>query len=193
MSIRPVETRDYHALQDIELAVAEQFRSIGIPAIADIGPFTDEEMTGFVNRGLAWVATDDYDEPVGFLVAEIVDDCLYSAEVNVHPRAARQGLGRQLIDHAATDEYPALVLTTFRDVPWNAPYYQRLGFVILADDEVTPGLRAIREYQATIGLDRWPRVCMRRNLTPRYASNHQESELTMGAGENNSTKVQIRH
>jgi hypothetical protein len=36
--------------------------------------------------------------------------------------------------------------------------------VILADDEVTPGLRAIREFQATIGLDHWPRVCMRRNL-----------------------------
>jgi hypothetical protein len=56
-----------------------------------------------------------------------------------------------------------LVLTTFRDVPWNARYYQRLGFVILTDDEVTPGLQAIREHQAAIGLDRWPRVCMRRN------------------------------
>lgn len=161
MSIRPVEARDFPALMDIEHAAAEQFRSIGIPAIADLGPFNDEELAGFVNAGLAWVASDDSDVPVGFLVAEVVDGCLYIAEVNVHPRAARQGLGRQLIDHAASGEYAALVLTTFRDVPWNAPYYRRLGFVVLADDEVTPGLRAIREYQATIGLDRWPRVCMR--------------------------------
>jgi ribosomal protein S18 acetylase RimI-like enzyme len=164
MPIRPVETRDFPALQDIDHAAAEQFRSVGIPAIADLGPYSDEEMTNFVRAGLAWVAPDENDVPVGYLVAKIVDGCLYIAEVNVHPRGARQGLGRQLIDHAATGEYPALILTTFRDVPWNAPYYQRLGFVILAGDEVTPGLRAIREYQATIGLDRWPRVCMRRNL-----------------------------
>jgi GNAT superfamily N-acetyltransferase len=124
-------------------------------------------MTDFVRAGLAWVAADDSDVPMGFLVADIVDGCLYIAEVGVHPRSARQGLGRQLIEHTATGEYPALILTTFRDVPWNAPYYQRLGFVNLADDEVTPGLRAIREYQATIGLDRWPRVCMRRNLVTR--------------------------
>jgi ribosomal protein S18 acetylase RimI-like enzyme len=131
-------------------------------AIADFAPFTDEEITGFLGTGLAWVASDD-DIPVGYLLAEIVDGCLYISQVSVHPRVARQGLGQQLIDHVAAEEYPALVLTTFRDVPWNAPYYQRLGFVILADDEITPGLRTIREYQATIGLDRWPRVCMRRN------------------------------
>lgn len=165
MSIRPIETRDYPALLDIEDATADQLRSIGIPAIAELGPYSREEVTDYISEGLAWAATDDNDVPVGFLMAEIVDDCLYVAEVNVHPRRAREGLGRQLIDHAATGGYPAQILTTFRDVPWNAPYFQRLGFVILADDEVTPGLRAIREYQATIGLDRWPRVCMRRGLT----------------------------
>ena len=36
MRIRPVETRDFPALQDIEHATAEQFRSIGIAAIADL-------------------------------------------------------------------------------------------------------------------------------------------------------------
>jgi hypothetical protein len=40
----------------------------------------------------------------------------------------------------------------------------RLGFRILADDEITPGLRAIRQREAEIGLDRWPRVCMRRDI-----------------------------
>jgi hypothetical protein len=55
-------------------------------------------------------------------------------------------------------------LTTFTDVPWNAPYYQRLGFRRLSDDKLTPGLRAIRAREAAIGLDRWPRCCMRRDL-----------------------------
>ncbi len=30
--------------------------------------------------------------------------------------------------------------------------------------EITPGLRAIRQREAEIGLDRWPRVCMRRDI-----------------------------
>lgn len=164
MRIRPVEERDFPAMQDIELATAEQFRSVGIDAIADLGPFDDEELAGFVRAGRAWVAVGDDDQPLGFLLAGIVDDCLYISQVDVHPRYARRGIGRQLIEHAATGGHSALILTTFRDVPWNAPYYQRLGFEILADDELPPGLRAIREHQARIGLDRWPRVCMRRDL-----------------------------
>lgn len=65
---------------------------------------------------------------------------------------------------AEYDPWPTLTLTTFEHVPWNAPYYARLGFRILDDAEVTPGLRAIRQREAEIGLDRWPRVCMRRDI-----------------------------
>ena len=44
------------------------------------------------------------------------------------------------------------------------PYYRRCGFRVLDEREWTPGLRAIREREAAHGLDRWPRVCMRRDL-----------------------------
>jgi len=64
---------------------------------------------------------------------------------------------------AAADGLPALTLTTFAQVPWNAPYYARCGFRILGDAEVTAGLRAIRRREAEMGVDRWPRVCMRRD------------------------------
>jgi hypothetical protein len=49
-------------------------------------------------------------------------------------------------------------------VPWNAPYYRRCGFRVLTDGELTLGLQAIRQQEAALGLDRWPRVCMRRDL-----------------------------
>lgn len=62
----------------------------------------------------------------------------------------------------------ALTLTTFRDVPWNAPYYaRRCGFHIVDDATCGSGLQAIREHETAHGLDRWPRVCMRRYLTRR--------------------------
>jgi hypothetical protein len=69
-------------------------------------------------------------------------------------------------DRARAGGLPALTLTTFADVPWNGPYYERCGFRVLAGDEITPGLRAIREHENALGLDRWPRVCMRRDITP---------------------------
>ncbi|MGC3003056.1 GNAT family N-acetyltransferase, partial [Streptomyces sp. G35A] len=53
------------------------------------------------------------------------------------------------------------VLTTFAEVPWNAPYYARLGFRPLTGPDLTPGLRRIRAEELGHGLDRWPRVCMR--------------------------------
>ena len=63
---------------------------------------------------------------------------------------------------AAQRGLPATTLTTFADVPWNAPYYQRLGFRVLAESELTDGLRRIREHEAARGLAAWPRVTMRR-------------------------------
>jgi hypothetical protein len=49
-------------------------------------------------------------------------------------------------------------------VAWNAPYYERLGFRRLHVAEETDGLRAMRAAERAHGLDRWPRVCMRRDL-----------------------------
>ncbi|MFD4629090.1 GNAT family N-acetyltransferase [Streptomyces sp. NPDC058284] len=90
-------------------------------------------------------------------------------QVSVYPRAARRGVGRALIEHAAVQARArgatALTLTTFADVPWNAPYYARIGFTPLADADLSPALRTVRAHEAELGLDRWPRLCMRRDLT----------------------------
>ena len=56
----------------------------------------------------------------------------------------------------------ALTLTTYADVPWNAPYYARLGFGIVADVDLSEGLCRIREREEASGLAAWPRVVMRR-------------------------------
>src|SRR5262249_34656732 len=56
----------------------------------------------------------------------------------------------------------ALTLTTFRDVPWNAPWYEARGFRVLDDDELTPGLRQRRAAEDALGLEAALRVVMRR-------------------------------
>ncbi|AEV85778.1 GCN5 family N-acetyltransferase [Actinoplanes sp. SE50] len=168
MIIRPMRPDDLLAVQDIERSAGEQFRDIGMPEIADDDPFTIDELTRYLRTGLAWVAADPDDRPVAYLIADPVDGCLHIEQVSVDRRHARQGLGRRLIDHlaahAAAARIPALTLTTFTEVPWNAPYYRRCGFRQLGSAEITPGLRAVRAHEAALGLDRWPRACMRRTV-----------------------------
>jgi hypothetical protein len=73
-----------------------------------------------------------------------------------------------LIERAATwasaRGLRSLTLTTYVDVPWNGPYYERLGFRYLTAGEETAGLRAVRERERALGLEVWPRTSMRRTL-----------------------------
>lgn len=164
--IRIAHSGDIERLRAIEIAAGRAFRDLGMAAIADDPPPSDAEFTDMVASGLTWVALVE-NEVVAYLSAEVVDGTLHIAQVSVHPDAARRAVGRALIDHAgevcAARGLAGLTLTTFRDVPWNAPYYSRLGFRVVPESDVTPELRAIRRTEMERGLDQWPRVCMRRS------------------------------
>lgn len=165
--IRSARPEDLPLLQDIERAAGEPFRAIGMAAVADDDPPALETLEGYRRAGRARVV-DEGGRPVAYLIWDDVDGAVHVEQVSVHPDAARRGLGRALIDELAADAAArgvrALTLTTFTDVPWNAPYYARLGFRELQEAELTHGLRAIRRAEADHGLDRWPRVCMRRDV-----------------------------
>jgi GNAT superfamily N-acetyltransferase len=168
MRIRAVRLDELPVLQDIERAAGQCFRDIGMPEIADDEPPPLAELARYHHARLAWVAANDADTPVAYLIADRVDGNLHVEQVSVHPDSARRGIGRLLLDHLAdharSEGAPALTLTTFTEVPWNAPYYARCGFHLLDDSGLTPGLRQIRRREAAHGLDRWPRACMRRTL-----------------------------
>ncbi|MFI1279525.1 GNAT family N-acetyltransferase [Streptomyces sp. NPDC020858] len=168
MAIRAVRPDELTALQDVERAAGRCFRDIGMPEIADDEPLTTGELARYQRARLAWVAVDGADAPVAYLIADRVDGSLHVEQVSVHPDHARRGVGRSLLEHlaglAVRKGVPALTLTTFTEVPWNAPYYARCGFRLLDDAGLTPGLREIRAQEAAHGLDRWPRACMRRDL-----------------------------
>jgi GNAT superfamily N-acetyltransferase len=167
MIIRAARAAEVPRLRDIDWDAGQIFRDIGMPEAAEFEPRTLAELAESQQAGGLWVAADEDDAPASFLMTVPVDGCLHVEQLSTAPAAARRGLGRALLDHAAdrarADGVPALTLTTFADVPWNGPYYARCGFRVLGDDEITPGLRAIRAHEAALGLDRWPRVCMRRD------------------------------
>ncbi|AUI61403.1 GNAT family N-acetyltransferase [Amycolatopsis sp. BJA-103] len=163
--IRPAVPEDLPRLQDIERAAGEPFRALDMAAIADDDPPSLEDLAAYQRAGRAWVC-DTGDGPMAYLLAEVVDGYGHIEQVSVHPDHARQGLGRRLIEHAAEwasrEGLAGLTLTTYAEVPWNAPYYARLGFATLGEEDLTDGLRAIREHEIARGLDVWPRVTMRR-------------------------------
>ncbi|MCX2968486.1 MULTISPECIES: GNAT family N-acetyltransferase [Streptomyces] len=197
MLIRRGQAGDLPRCQEIERAAGEGFRALGMAPIADDDPPPTTVLDAYRRAGGLWVVTAaeaaagstgvgrtaaggtgvgggaraGTAPAVGYLLALPVDGATHVEQVSVHPDAARRGLGRALLDHVqrAHGNRP-LTLTTFRDVPWNAPYYARLGFVALAEERWTPGLREIRAHEAELGLDRWPRLCMRRAPLPPAAS-----------------------
>ncbi|WP_037176069.1 GNAT family N-acetyltransferase [Rhodococcus sp. UNC363MFTsu5.1] len=164
--IRSATTTDLVHLPAIEIAAGLPFRSVGMDAVADDDPPTVRELAEYQRAGRAWVATTEDDVPIGYALALAVDGAAHLEQVSVDPAHAGRRLGAALIDEverwAAERKYPWLTLTTFAQVPWNAPYYERLGFRVVPADELTPGLRSIREHEADRGLDAWPRVTMRR-------------------------------
>ena len=166
--IRPAGSRDIPAMQAIELEAGSLFADIGMQAVADDEPFTSDELVAFMDSGLAWVAVDERDEAVGYLVGLIVDGRAHIEQVSVRPSHSRRGIGRALVDHfvawATGQRLPAITLTTFVEVPWNAPYYARLGFRPFDVDERSPDLQSIRAAEAAHGMDRWPRIAMIREV-----------------------------
>ncbi len=98
---------------------------------------------------------------------DIVDGVAHLWQLSVHPAHLRQGRGSALVaavcDWAVRQGFEAVTLTTFRDVPWNEPFYSQLGFRTL--EELTAGLAAIRHHERDIGDDDFgPRVAMRKDL-----------------------------
>ncbi len=166
--IRSARDEDLPVLRDIERAAGKVFADIGMTFVADDEPPSIDTLRAFQQDGRAWVSVDQDDQPVAYLIAELIDDDAHIEQVSVHPAHRGERLGRQLIEHlgdwAREHGARALTLTTFTEVVWNGPYYERCGFRRLDDSELTPGLRAVRAAEAAHGLDRWSRATMRREL-----------------------------
>ena len=171
--IRPGRAGDVAALRELETAANARFAGIGMDAVTRYEPTPAERVAQLVDAGQVWVATDDAgsgDGPVvGGILVSVEEGAAHVDQVSVHPAHAGRGHGRALL--AAAERWargrglPAMTLTTFADVPWNAPYYRRLGFGVVPEAELSPEQRRRAAQNAAGPLGAWPRVTMRRPLT----------------------------
>lgn len=168
LSFRHTTLTDIANLPDIERSAGQRFRQIpSLAWIADDRVISLAQHRQYADSGMSWLALAD-NHPVGFLLAEELGSSLFIAEVSLHQQWQGKGIGRRLIDYVAKQArekgYTSLTLTTFRDVPWNAPLYARIGFEMLADETLPATLRQKREEEAAHGLAFASRCAMRLRL-----------------------------
>ncbi|OCL14103.1 GCN5-like N-acetyltransferase [Glonium stellatum] len=182
ISIRLTQPTDLALIQAIEVASGQAFRALRMDAIADDPPLSLESLMVYHQAEHAWVAvpSKDADRPIAYILVYTVHNdglegwrCAFIHQVTVSPDYSRRGIGKALIEHVADwarkNGMRALDLTTFVDVPWNKPYYERLGFRVVDEEALlcnhAVGLRRVIlcERQDSV-LGNWPRVAMRKLL-----------------------------
>ncbi|MBB4940575.1 GNAT superfamily N-acetyltransferase [Streptosporangium album] len=160
---------------EVRWAVAGELPGLAAVEVAADGVFAQVGIT-FPEGTTMIEETDDPSRvlvagapPVGFAMIGWVDGLVHLDQLAVHPSHGRQGIGGRLLeavcDHAASTGSAAVTLTTFRDVPWNGPWYAQRGFATLDPAEWGPELTGLVAHERELGIELAPRVVMRRLLS----------------------------
>lgn len=165
LKLRNSSAADISQLQTVEEAAAQRFLAIPELAILARSGVTDSEVHAqSIAQKLAWLVEDEQGTILGFCYARVLTDSLYLAEVSSHPGARGMGVGAQLVSHVRQVAYErqlkGVTLTTYIDVPWNAPWYQKQGFTLVEPSSYLHEMRYILQQQKVAGLMLMPRCVM---------------------------------
>lgn len=143
---------DLDLLQDIERAASVLFPAGRLPDPDDVMPMSELEAA---NRDRLLVSLRD-EGIIGFAMSKEYEGLLHLAVMAVHPDHGKRGVGSKLvqgvIEQAKRRQLQGVTLTTFRDLPWNAPFYGKLGFRTLSDSELSPMLRETLGKEESVGM-----------------------------------------
>lgn len=166
--VRPAQMKDITLLGTIERSASILFWDTPYTWLVEGEPLPMDLVYSQFQAGQIWVAVDRSDLVVGFVITCNLEDGLYLKEIDVDPTHGSRGIGKMLVktvlDWAQLHSYNAVFLSTFRDIPWNAPFYQKLGFSILNESTLTAGLQEIRQQEILAGLPILDRVIMSMTL-----------------------------
>lgn len=163
--VSPAASGHIAAIPGVEIAAASRFTAADLPASMRFKTTARADLNRAQQNERLWVAVKGHEKVVGFSIADIVDGQAYLVEVGVMPAFGRLGVGTRLVqitvDWARELEFEHVSLTTFRHLPWNAPFYSRLGFDTVDTSEYGPELTSLFELEKQAGLDTSKRIAMR--------------------------------
>ena len=143
-------------LAAIEIAAASIFPPGTIPDHIRSDSTPVSTLFHAVQDGLLWMALAKDGRTVAYALVQLIEDAALLAQMDVHPDYMRKGIGSALVLRVVEElrslKKPVLYLTTFIHVPWNAPFYEKLGFVVLKNEETPLFLKDILEEEKRNGL-----------------------------------------
>ena len=167
--VRLAAPADASLLPDVERSADAASRSV--PDLAWVegdGVISAERHRGLIHKGDVWIVEDAAAVLAGFLSAERFGGELHVWGLAVRRERQGSGLGRRLLEAAIARARDAgvdsITLTTFCNVPWNEPFYARLGFETLGEGALGPRLTETLEREVAHGLPRERRCGMRMRI-----------------------------
>jgi GNAT superfamily N-acetyltransferase len=163
-TIRSARAEELTMLAQIERSAAILFLDTPYAFLVNAEPLSLDFVQQRFRAGQVWVAIAPDNIVVGFAITREVDDTIYLQEMDVDPAHGQRGIGSALVeavcDWAQLHDYPAISLSTFHNLPWNAPFYSKLGFRMLDESELTISFKQIRLQEMEAGLPISDRVIM---------------------------------
>jgi GNAT superfamily N-acetyltransferase len=169
MHFRKAEPTDADVFPDIEQSAGLSFRADRELAwLTDADNLSAEGYREIIGKGWSWLAENELAHPIAFVAASLENAELHIWEFAVRIECQRRGIGRRFLQRfvaeAAAARIAAITLTTFRDVPWNAPFYGAMGFDVV--EKLDPRLAGLLEAEVRKGLPAARRCAMRKRMLP---------------------------
>lgn len=182
-SITAANLDDIPALISVDKAASALFEPTGLLSQEALGDHVPAEVfEKEIPAKNVFVARNQHGWAVGFALIRRRGAGLYLDQISVHPDHGQKGLGRALVIRTLTAaearKLPHVSLSTFRDLPWNGPFYASLGFREIPGDRLEPYMKEIEDAQRAF-MDVSTRCFMRRKVRRslfRFAHRKSDSE-----------------
>jgi ribosomal protein S18 acetylase RimI-like enzyme len=147
LSVRLARHADAARYPVIERAAATLYAPWGLEGVLEGATTAAARVASAIEHGELLASVDEHDEMVGYALVERDGDDLHLEELAVHPSFGRRGRGTSLLvatlglgrEHGAK----RVTLITLDFIPFGRAFYERRGFCLLAEGELSPRLREL--------------------------------------------------
>lgn len=166
--IRRPHPHEIKLLPQIENEADLRYRRVDLGQVVDMPPASLASLEAGRRERRLWIAVSALNRPVGFALMKFPGGTAWLDQLSVLQRWQGYGFGTALIEQTATAArslgHRTLHLSTYRDVPWNAPYYARRGFAEMPRADWPQVFRMQSMEGNRHGHPPWRRTIMRRLL-----------------------------
>lgn len=163
--IRAALPHEIRLLPQIENAADRRFARVGLQLVVDMPEHSIAALEHGRRDHLLWVGASPRGHVVGFALMEIKRGTALVEQLSVLDRWQGRGFGSALLERCAETArargHETLYLTTYRDVAWNRPFYERRGFSEVTRGTLNRTLRGVLLSEVRHGHPVWRRAVMK--------------------------------